>query len=87
MILVVYPIILLFTKMNYLDFFKDANRCYFSTSSSAATLPVDGRCEPLGVSEEVIHLYCHCATIIGWNELVSAVAAVFYCTGFWNSLI
>ena len=59
MILVVYPIILrLFTKMKYLDFFKGimpAQMLAFSTSSSAATLPVTmERCEDhLGVSEEV----------------------------------
>ena len=59
MIMVVYPLILKsFTKLKYFDFFKGiapAQMLAFSTSSSAATLPVTmERCEDhLGVSEEV----------------------------------
>ena len=59
MIILIYPmILLLFTKVKYLDFFKaisPAQMLAFSTSSSAATLPVTmERCEEhLGISEEV----------------------------------
>ena len=59
MILVIYPsIIKSFTKINYFNFFKalsPAQMLAFSTSSSAATLPVTmERCEEhLGVSEEI----------------------------------
>ena len=65
MIMVVYPLILKsFTKLKYFDFFKGiapAQMLAFSTSSSAATLPVTmERCEDhLGVSEEVSLLFCH----------------------------
>ena len=57
MILLVYPLFLkIFTKLKYIDFFKGiapAQMLAFSTSSSAATLPVTmERCEEhLGVSE------------------------------------
>jgi len=59
MIFVVYPLLLkLFTKVNYFSFFKaisPAQMLAFSTSSSAATLPVTmDRCENnVGVSKEV----------------------------------
>ena len=59
MIFLVYPTILrLFTKIRYVDFFKaisPAQMLAFSTSSSAATLPVTmERCEEhIGVSKQV----------------------------------
>jgi len=90
MILVVYPIILrLFTKMNYLDFFKGimpAQMLAFSTSSSAATLPVTmERCEDhLGVSEEVSSFVLPLGATINMDgtSLYQAVAAVFIAQAF-----
>jgi Na+/H+-dicarboxylate symporter len=85
MILVVYPIILkIFTKMKYKDFFKGimpAQMLAFSTSSSAATLPVTmERCEDhLGVSEEVSSFVLPLGATINMDgtSLYQAVAAVF----------
>lgn len=90
MITVVYPIILkLFTKMNYLDFFKGimpAQMLAFSTSSSAATLPVTmERCEDhLGVSEEVSSFVLPLGATINMDgtSLYQAVAAVFIAQAF-----
>ena len=90
MILVVYPIILrLFTKMKYLDFFKGimpAQMLAFSTSSSAATLPVTmERCEDhLGVSEEVSSFVLPLGATINMDgtSLYQAVAAVFIAQAF-----
>ena len=90
MILVVYPIILrLFTKMNYLDFFKGimpAQMLAFSTSSSAATLPVTmERCEDhLGVSEEVSSFVLPLGATINMDgtSLYQSVAAVFIARAF-----
>lgn len=90
MILVVYPIILrLFTKMNYLNFFKGimpAQMLAFSTSSSAATLPVTmERCEDyLGVSEEVSSFVLPLGATINMDgtSLYQAVAAVFIAQAF-----
>lgn len=85
MVIVVYPIILrLFTKVKYLDFFKaisPAQMLAFSTSSSAATLPVTmERCEDhLGVSEEVSSFVLPLGATINMDgtSLYQAVAAVF----------
>jgi len=85
MILIVYPIILMvFTKVKYLDFFKGispAQMLAFSTSSSAATLPVTmERCEDhLGVSEEVSSFVLPLGATINMDgtSLYQAVAAVF----------
>ena len=85
MIFVVYPIILkIFTKMKYKDFFKGimpAQMLAFSTSSSAATLPVTmERCEDhLGVSEEVSSFVLPLGATINMDgtSLYQAVAAVF----------
>ncbi|MDC0202050.1 dicarboxylate/amino acid:cation symporter, partial [Flavobacteriales bacterium] len=85
MILVVYPFILkIFTKMKYKDFFKGimpAQMLAFSTSSSAATLPVTmERCEDhLGVSEEVSSFVLPLGATINMDgtSLYQAVAAVF----------
>lgn len=90
MILVVYPIILrLFTKMKYLEFFKGimpAQMLAFSTSSSAATLPVTmERCEDhLGVSEEVSSFVLPLGATINMDgtSLYQAVAAVFIAQTF-----
>ena len=85
MILVVYPFILkLFTKIKYVDFFKGispAQMLAFSTSSSAATLPVTmERCEDhLGVSKEVSSFVLPLGATINMDgtSLYQAVAAVF----------
>jgi proton glutamate symport protein len=85
MIFVVYPIILkIFTKMKYKDFFKGimpAQMLAFSTSSSAATLPVTmERCEDhLGVSEEISSFVLPLGATINMDgtSLYQAVAAVF----------
>jgi Na+/H+-dicarboxylate symporter len=85
MIFVVYPIILkIFTKMKYKDFFKGimpAQMLAFSTSSSAATLPVTmERCEEhLGVSEEISSFVLPLGATINMDgtSLYQAVAAVF----------
>jgi len=90
MIFVVYPIILrLFTKMNYFDFFKGimpAQMLAFSTSSSAATLPVTmERCEDhLGVSEEISSFVLPLGATINMDgtSLYQAVAAVFIAQAF-----
>ena len=85
MIMVVYPLILKsFTKLKYFDFFKGiapAQMLAFSTSSSAATLPVTmERCEDhLGVSEEVSSFVLPLGATINMDgtSLYQAVAAVF----------
>ena len=85
MIFLVYPLILrIFTKMKYKDFFKGimpAQMLAFSTSSSAATLPVTmERCEDhLGVSEEVSSFVLPLGATINMDgtSLYQAVAAVF----------
>jgi len=90
MIFVIYPIILrLFTKMNYFDFFKGimpAQMLAFSTSSSAATLPVTmERCEDhLGVSEEISSFVLPLGATINMDgtSLYQAVAAVFIAQAF-----
>lgn len=90
MILVIYPIILKsFTKVKYLDFFKaisPAQMLAFSTSSSAATLPVTmERCEEhLGVSEEVSSFVLPLGATINMDgtSLYQAVAAVFIAQAF-----
>ncbi len=90
MIFLVYPIILrLFTKVKYLDFFKGispAQMLAFSTSSSAATLPVTmERCEEhIGVSEEVSSFVLPLGATINMDgtSLYQAVAAVFIAQAF-----
>ena len=81
----VYPLILsIFTKVKYFNFFKGispAQMLAFSTSSSAATLPVTmERCEDhLGVSEEVSSFVLPLGATINMDgtSLYQAVAAVF----------
>ena len=85
MIMVVYPLILkLFTKVKYSHFFKairPAQLLAFSTSSSAATLPVTmERVEKeLGVSEEVSSFVLPLGATINMDgtSLYQGVAAVF----------
>jgi len=90
MIFVVYPIILkIFTNVNYVDFFKGimpAQMLAFSTSSSAATLPVTmERCEDhLGVSKEISSFVLPLGATINMDgtSLYQAVAAVFIAQAF-----
>ena len=90
MIFVVYPLLLkLFTKVNYFSFFKaisPAQMLAFSTSSSAATLPVTmDRCENnVGVSKEVSSFVLPLGATINMDgtSLYQAVAAVFIAQAF-----
>ena len=90
MVIVVYPLILrMFTKVKYLAFFKaisPAQMLAFSTSSSAATLPVTmERCEDhLGVSKEVSSFVLPLGATINMDgtSLYQAVAAVFIAQAF-----
>ena len=90
MIFVFYPILLRsFTKVKYLAFFKaisPAQMLAFSTSSSAATLPVTmDRCENnLGISKEVSSFVLPLGATINMDgtSLYQAVAAVFIAQAF-----
>ena len=90
MIFVFYPILLkIFTNMPYLTFFKaisPAQMLAFSTSSSAATLPVTmDRCENnVGVSKEVSAFVLPLGATINMDgtSLYQAVAAVFIAQAF-----
>tara|TARA_B100001287_G_scaffold223535_1_gene192811 strand:+ start:1539 stop:2795 length:1257 start_codon:yes stop_codon:yes gene_type:complete len=90
MVLVFYPLILyLFTDIKYLQFFKGispAQMLAFSTSSSAATLPVTmERCEQkLGVSKQVSSFVLPLGATINMDgtSLYQAVAAVFIAQAF-----
>ena len=90
MILIVYPIVLKsFTKIKYIDFFKaisPAQMLAFSTSSSAATLPVTmERCEEkLNVSKDVSSFVLPLGATINMDgtSLYQAVAAVFIAQAF-----
>ncbi|MEE2699771.1 MAG: dicarboxylate/amino acid:cation symporter [Bacteroidota bacterium] len=90
MIFLIYPIVLrFFTTVKYLDFFKaisPAQMLAFSTSSSAATLPVTmERCEEhLGISEEVSSFVLPLGATINMDgtSLYQAVAAVFIAQAF-----
>lgn len=85
MILLVYPLILMaFTKVKYMDFFKairPAQLLAFSTSSSSATLPVTMKQveEELGVSEEVSSFVLPLGATVNMDgtSLYQGVAAVF----------
>ena len=85
MILLVYPIVVsLITHKSYFNFLKGifpAQLVAFSTSSSAATLPVTKKCveENLGVSEEVSSFVIPIGATINMDgtSLYQAVAAVF----------
>lgn len=90
MILVIYPsIIKIFTKIKYFNFFKGlspAQMLAFSTSSSAATLPVTmERCEEhLGVSKEISSFVLPLGATINMDgtSLYQSVAAVFIAQAF-----
>ncbi|MDC0249597.1 dicarboxylate/amino acid:cation symporter [Flavobacteriales bacterium] len=94
MILLVYPLVLrIFTKVKYVDFFKaisPAQMLAFSTSSSAATLPVTmERCEEhLGVSKEISSFVLPLGATINMDgtSLYQAVAAVFIAQAFGYNL-
>ena len=90
MIFIFYPILLrVFTKVKYFSFFKaisPAQMLAFSTSSSAATLPVTmDRCEKnIGVSKEVSSFVLPLGATINMDgtSLYQAVAAVFIAQAF-----
>lgn len=90
MILVVYPVMIrLFSKTKISDFFRGilpAQMLAFSTSSSAATLPVTmERCEKeLGVSDEVTSFVLPLGATVNMDgtSLYQAVAAVFIAQAF-----
>jgi len=94
MIFFIYPLILrFFTRIRYFDFFKaisPAQMLAFSTSSSAATLPVTmERCEEhLGVSKEVSSFVLPLGATINMDgtSLYQAVAAVFIAQAFGYNL-
>lgn len=90
MVFVVYPIFLkLFTKIKYQDFYRGmapAQMLAFSTSSSAATLPVTMECceNNLKVSKEVTSFVLPIGATINMDgtSLYQAVAAVFIASAF-----
>ena len=90
MIFLFYPFLLkIFTKVNYIKFFSSispAQMLAFSTSSSAATLPVTmERCEEkLGVSKEISSFVLPLGATINMDgtSLYQAVAAVFIAQAF-----
>ena len=90
MIFIFYPFLLrIFTNVKYFSFFKaisPAQMLAFSTSSSAATLPVTmDRCENnIGVSKEVSSFVLPLGATINMDgtSLYQAVAAVFIAQAF-----
>ncbi len=94
MIFVFYPVVLTsFTKIKYKDFFKGmfpAQLLAFSTSSSAATLPVTmERVEKnLGVSEEVASFVLPMGATINMDgtSIHQAISAVFIAVAFGHDL-
>ncbi|OYT17856.1 MAG: dicarboxylate/amino acid:cation symporter [Bacteroidetes bacterium 4572_77] len=90
LIFVFYPILLkIFTKTKVADFFRaiaPAQMLAFSTSSSAATLPVTMECceNNLGVSNEVSSFVLPIGATINMDgtSLYQGVAAVFIATAF-----
>jgi Na+/H+-dicarboxylate symporter len=94
MIFAFYPVILhFFTKVNYRDFFKGmfpAQMLAFTTSSSAATLPVTmNQVEnKLGVSEEVSSFVLPLGATINMDgtSIHQAVSAVFIAQAFAQDL-
>lgn len=91
---ILYPLVLrIFTKMKYADFLKGitpAQLVAFSTSSSAATLPVTMKqCEEeLGVSKEISSFVLPLGATINMDgtSLYQAVAAVFIAQAFGHDL-
>jgi proton glutamate symport protein len=90
MVFVTYPLILkAFTKMNYIKFIKGimpAQLLAFSTSSSAATLPVTLDCveKKLGVSEEVSSFVLPLGATINMDgtSIHQGISAVFIAQAF-----
>lgn len=90
MMFVVYPLMVtIITKQNYLPFLKGmipAHMLAFSTSSSAATLPVTMDCveNNLGVSKEISSFVLPLGATINMDgtSLYQAVAAVFIAQAF-----
>ncbi len=90
LVLVIYPLILhFFTKLTYKKFLRGiipAQTLAFSTSSSAATLPVTMRCceKNLGVTKEVSGFVLPLGATINMDgtSLYQAVAAVFIAQAF-----
>lgn len=94
MVFVFYPtIITIFTRVKYKDFFKGifpAQLLAFSTSSSAATLPVtmDQVRKKLGVSEEVASFVLPMGATINMDgtSIHQAISAVFIAVAFGHDL-
>ncbi len=94
MIFVLYPVIITsFTKIKYKDFFKaifPAQLLAFSTSSSAATLPLTmERVEHnLGVSEEVTSFVLPMGATVNMDgtSIHQAISAVFIAVAFGHDL-
>lgn len=94
LIVIVYPtVIKVFTGMSYKDFFNGiapAQLLAFSTSSSAATLPVTMERveEHLGVQKDVTAFVCPVGATINMDgtSLYQGVAAVFIAQVFGNDL-
>ncbi len=94
MIFVFYPVIITsFTKIKYIDFFKaifPAQLLAFSTSSSAATLPLTmERVEHnLGVSEEVTSFVLPMGATVNMDgtSIHQAISAVFIAVAFGHDL-
>ncbi len=90
MIFVVYPtLLMIFTDVKYRDFYKSiikAQTVAFSTSSSAATLPVTMECceNNLGIKKEVTSFVLPIGATINMDgtSLYQAVAAVFIAQAF-----
>ena len=88
--LIIYPsIIKILTKLNYVDFFKGilpAQLLAFSTSSSAATLPITMECAEnnLKIKKEVSSFVLPIGATINMDgtSLYQAVAAVFIAEAF-----
>lgn len=90
MLLVVYPLMLkIWTKISFTQFYKSilpAQTLAFSTSSSAAALPVNMECceKKLGISEEVTSFVLPLGATVNMDgtSLYQAVAAVFIAQAF-----
>ncbi|MDX5349007.1 MAG: dicarboxylate/amino acid:cation symporter, partial [Hymenobacteraceae bacterium] len=94
MLFIIYPLaIVAFTKTSYLQFLKGifpAQMLAFSTSSSAATLPVTMDCaeKRLGVSKEVSSFILPLGATVNMDgtSLYQAVAAVFIAQAYGMNL-
>jgi Na+/H+-dicarboxylate symporter len=90
MIFLIYPLLLrAFTKVNYISFIRSvlpAQLLAFSTSSSAATLPVTMKCAEnnLGISEEVSSFVLPLGATINMDgtSIHQGVSAVFIAQAF-----